>query len=114
MNNPAYLNQYRQSLLAKQRELLATNGGRLVLGAAGGMAGADLMDQAFAESEARIDARLSQDRSSLRRAIEWALDRLKKGNYGICAACGKPISRARLRAVPWADYCRDCMEQEGL
>jgi DnaK suppressor protein len=113
VNNPTYLNQYRQSLLAKQQELLAANGGRLVLGAAGGLTGADLGDQAFAETVARVDARVSQDRSSLRRAIEWALIRLQKGNYGICTACGKPISRARLRAVPWADYCLDCMEQEG-
>ena len=112
MNNPTYFNQYRRSLLAKQQELLAANGGRLVLGAAGGLVGADLMDQAFAESEARVDARLNQDRSSMRRAIEWALDRLKKGNYGICTSCGKPISRARLKAVPWTDYCLDCMEQE--
>ena len=109
MNNPTYLNRYRRSLLAKQRELLAANGGRLVLGAAGGLAGADLMDQAFAESEARVDARVSQDRSSLRRAIEWALVRLKKGNYGICTACGNPISRARLRALPWTHFCRDCV-----
>ena len=112
MNNPTYLNQFRRSLLAEQQELLAANGGRLVLGAAGGLAGADLMDQAFAETEARVDARLSQDRSSMRRAIEWALDRLNKGNYGVCAACGNPISPARLKAVPWTDYCLDCMEHE--
>ena len=111
MNNPSYLNQFRRSLLAKQQELMTVNGGRLVLGAAGGMAGADLMDQAVAESEAAVDAGLNQVRSSERRAIEWALDRLEKGNYGICAACGNPISRARLKAIPWADYCRDCMEQ---
>jgi RNA polymerase-binding transcription factor DksA len=111
VSNPTYLNQFRQSLLAKQRELMTVNGGRLVLGAAGGLAGADLMDQALAESEAAVDAGLNQARSSERRAIEWALERLKKGNYGICAGCGNPISRARLKAIPWADYCRDCMEQ---
>ena len=111
MNNPNYLNQFRQSLLAKQRELMAVNGGRLVLGAAGGLTGADLMDQAVAESEAVIDAGLNQVRSSERRAIEWALERLEKGNYGICAGCGNPISRARLKAIPWADYCLDCMEE---
>ena len=112
MNNPTDLNQYRQSLLAKQQELVTANGGRLVLRPAGGLAGADIMDQALAESEAMIDAHLSQARSRLRQAIEWALLRLKKGDYGFCAACGNPISRARLRAVPWTDHCRDCVEQE--
>jgi DnaK suppressor protein len=114
VNNPTYLDQYRRMLLAKQRELLAANGGRLVLGAAGRLAGGDLMDQALAESEVTVDASLSEVRSSLRRAIELALVRLQDGNYGICAACGKPISRARLKAVPWADYCRDCMEPQGV
>ena len=112
VNHTDYFDQCRESLLAKQEELLAANGGRLVLGAAGGMTGADLMDQAFAETEATLDARLNEDRSSLRRAIEWALVRLKKGNYGICAECGRPISHARLKAVPWADYCLTCMEQQ--
>jgi len=114
VNNPTYLNRYKRSLLAKQRELLAAHGGRLVVGAAGGQVGDDLLDKALAQSEAVIDARLSQNRSSLRRAIEWALVRIAKGTYGVCAACGHPISRARLRALPWADCCRDCMEQEGV
>jgi len=113
MNSLNYLNQYRELLLAKQRELLAANGGKLVLGASGAQAGPDFMDQAFAESEVLVDASLNEARSSLRQAIDWALVRLKKGNYGVCAACGEPISRARLKAVPWTDHCRTCMEQVG-
>ena len=35
MKNPTDLDQYRQSLLAKQQELLTANGGRLVLAPAG-------------------------------------------------------------------------------
>lgn len=112
MNKSTYLNRYRRSLLAKQRELLTANGGRLVLAPAGGP-GADEMDQALAESQATVEVHVSQTRSRLRQAVEWALVRLKKGNYGSCAACGNRISRARLKAVPWTDYCRDCAEQEG-
>jgi hypothetical protein len=62
-----FLRSYRQSLLAKQEELLATKCGRLVLGASGGLAG-DFMDQALAESEATLGARLSQAKSSLLQA----------------------------------------------
>ena len=113
MNNSTTLNRYRRLLLAKQRELLTANGGRLVLAPAGGLAGADEMDQALAESQAMIEVHVSQTRSRLRQAIEWALVRLKKGNYGSCVACGNTISRARLKAVPWTDRCRDCAEQEG-
>ena len=34
--------------------------------------------------------------------IEAALERIRNGTYGVCEATGTPISRARLRAVPWA------------
>jgi hypothetical protein len=71
VNNSIHLNRYRRLLLVKRRELLTINGGRLVLGPAGGLVGADVMDQALAESEAMVDARLSQARSRLRQAIEW-------------------------------------------
>jgi len=37
--------------------------------------------------------------------IDDALIRIEKGVYGICAATGKPIGKARLRAKPWATYC---------
>jgi DnaK suppressor protein len=113
MENIAYWNECEQSLLAKRRELLTVNGGSLVLGPAGGLPGADAMDQALAESESTIDAHLSEARSNLRREIDWALVRMKKGLYGICESCGNPISPARLAAVPWTEYCRGCMEQAG-
>ena len=37
--------------------------------------------------------------------IDAALERLRKGTYGICEATGKAISKARLKAKPWARYC---------
>ena len=35
--------------------------------------------------------------------LEQALDRIDKKTYGDCRECGKPISHARLEAVPHAD-----------
>ena len=36
--------------------------------------------------------------------IEDALHRIEAGTYGICEGTGKPISKARLEAQPWARY----------
>jgi DnaK suppressor protein len=36
--------------------------------------------------------------------IDDALHRIEAGTYGICEGTGKPISRARLEAQPWARY----------
>lgn len=39
--------------------------------------------------------------------IEDAFTRLDDGSYGSCEACGKPIGRDRLEAIPYARFCVD-------
>jgi RNA polymerase-binding transcription factor DksA len=41
-------------------------------------------------------------------AVREALQRVRDGTYGTCAACGEWISRERLRLVPFARLCRGC------
>jgi DnaK suppressor protein len=36
--------------------------------------------------------------------IEQALSRIRNGTYGVCEATGKPISAARLEAIPWTRF----------
>ena len=36
--------------------------------------------------------------------IEQALRRIESGTYAVCELTGKPISRARLRAIPWTRF----------
>jgi RNA polymerase-binding protein DksA len=36
--------------------------------------------------------------------IDDALHRIEAGTYGICEGTGKPITKARLEAQPWARY----------
>ena len=36
--------------------------------------------------------------------IDQALGRIADGTYGICLGSGKPISKARLQAIPWTKY----------
>lgn len=37
--------------------------------------------------------------------IERALARMAEGKYGICTRCGKPIEKARVKALPYVDLC---------
>ena len=41
-------------------------------------------------------------------AIEHALDKFKKGTYGLCDICGQPIPAERLEAMPHANLCLSC------
>jgi DnaK suppressor protein len=43
--------------------------------------------------------------------LETSLKRLRAGTYGRCSDCDRPIGTARLRALPFADACRDCQER---
>ena len=40
-----------------------------------------------------------------------ALDRLRDGEYGVCAECGEPIAAARLRVMPEATACVRCQDR---
>jgi DnaK suppressor protein len=105
------LNQYKQLLLIKQRELLPATVGTL-LGAGGAeVRPGDPTDRGTAETQMTIQAHLRESDSHLLRAIEEALARIAQGTFGLCDACGRLISEARLKVVPWTHLSRDCKEQ---
>ncbi len=109
---PADLQRYKRLLLQKQRELSSIRedaGARVP--AAGGMEG-DLIDQANADAEAELQIRLHETDGRLLRAVEEALARIRQGTFGVCQVCKRPISKARLEAVPWTRLCRECKEHE--
>ena len=43
--------------------------------------------------------------------VEDALKRIADGTYGRCIICGRPISSARLEAIPWTPYCLEDQEK---
>lgn len=40
--------------------------------------------------------------------VKLALERIKRGKYGICQKCKKQISKERLKVYPQALYCKVC------
>jgi DnaK suppressor protein len=45
--------------------------------------------------------------------VERAVAKMDAGTYGICERCGRPISRERLEALPWAALGIDCKQEAG-
>ncbi len=43
--------------------------------------------------------------------IEYALERMREGQFGICEGCGTNIPMARLNALPYATYCITCQRE---
>jgi RNA polymerase-binding protein DksA len=40
--------------------------------------------------------------------IDYALNRIEEGTYGICEIGGEQIPKQRLEAIPWAKLCVGC------
>jgi DnaK suppressor protein len=109
MNNSDLL-RYKNLLLSKRQEL--STGKSLVdsISTAGELRG-DPVDMAASETDAAMQIRLQQTDGKLLRAIDDALARIRHEEFGICVECRQPISKARLEAVPWTRWCRDCKER---
>lgn len=62
-------------------------------------------DAGTATFEREKELSIEQNVRDLIAKIERALKRLEAGTFGICEICGKPIEKARLKALPYADLC---------
>ena len=74
------------------------------------MSGEMAFDEEYADSgtatfERERDLSLENNIRDLLEKIGKALVRLDDGTYGICERCGKPIEKARLKALPYANLC---------
>jgi RNA polymerase-binding protein DksA len=58
--------------------------------------------------ERERDLLLSASARQVVEEIDDALDRMRKGTYGVCKPAGRRISLERLEAIPWAQVCVDC------
>ncbi len=66
-----------------------------------------LGDSATATLGREIDYTLSENSGQVLSEIMAALERIEKGTYGTCSACGGEIGEERLEAYPWASLCID-------
>ncbi len=76
------------------------------------------LEQDFAEqaTETENDQVLDALGNSARVEVEkikQAISRIDAGTYGVCAACGESINPERLAAIPYANLCIACAQQQA-
>jgi DnaK suppressor protein len=72
----------------------------------------EMADAGTATFEREKDLSIEQNVRDLLQKIDRALKRMDEGTFGICDRCGKPIEKARIKALPYADLCiRDAQAQ---
>ncbi len=110
----ADLEQYREMLLEKRAEILGDVSSlhsealhkerREASGDLSSMP-IHMADLGTDNYELEFTLGLIEGERAILREIDEALERIRKGTYGLCLATGKPIGKARLKAKPWAKYC---------
>jgi RNA polymerase-binding transcription factor len=71
----------------------------------------ELEEHAQEEQSARLLTRMDDRTLHAVQEIDAALQRILKGNYGSCEACGGTLPIARLRTLPATRYCTSCETQ---
>ncbi len=72
----------------------------------------DSIDIASAEITQASIQKLGNREKKLLSKIDHALSKFESGEYGQCENCGEPITPARLRARPVAQFCIDCKTEQ--
>ena len=108
--SPKELEHFRDLLLQKRRELVGDMGQmeREALRSASGSNLSNLplhmADMGTDNYEQEFTLGLVEKERNLLREINSALAKIMDGTYGICEGTGKPISKVRLEAQPWARF----------
>ena len=62
-------------------------------------------DAGSATFEREKDLSIENNVRDLLQKIDRALRRIEDGTFGVCERCGKPIEKARVKALPYVDLC---------
>lgn len=60
-----------------------------------------------------ISSQLSSFESDILMQIDQALQRIRNNQYGDCIKCARPITKARLKALPYTQICLRCIKEKN-
>jgi DnaK suppressor protein len=109
---PEKLEAFRAMLIQKINELL-TEAGKTVSEMTNGKENfPDPNDRASLESDRNFELRIRDRERKLILKMQEAIKRIDDGTFGVCEACGGPISEKRLMARPVTTDCIDCKTKQ--
>jgi len=72
----------------------------------------DLADKASSAYTKEFLYSLSNTDREVLQLVDEALQRIRRGAYGVCVECGAELNKKRLEAVPWSRYCVSCQDKK--
>ena len=107
------LNQFKERLLAQKQQILSKT--EKMRSEQLSVDREDLpyeIDQASSELTKAMTLRLNDRERAVLPKIDYALEKIASGEYGVCEACGDDIGISRLEVRPFATLCIKCKEEE--
>jgi len=101
------LNDFRQTLEAKRRELMSNKSDRDEIRIENA---AEEFDRLQQQLNREVAIRNLDRESTLLKSVQSALARIEDESFGVCLRCDEDIPEKRLKALPWAAYCVKCQE----
>ena len=71
---------------------------------------ADIADEAAQSHGQQLMMEFGQKEWEKLRLVEEAIEKIDGGQYGICSECEELIPEGRLKVVPFAIHCVDCLD----
>lgn len=109
---PEKMEEFRLMLIQKINELLSEAGKTVSEMTNGKENFPDPNDRASLESDRNFELRIRDRERKLILKMQEAIKRIDDGTFGICEACGGPISEKRLMARPVTTDCIDCKTKQ--
>jgi DnaK suppressor protein len=110
--NKKKLDQFRSQLDSIRSELLGDvekSNQNVRSGEIGQMA--DISDDAARTYSRQLEGELGKQEWQKLKQVDIALEKIEGGEYGNCAQCETPIPEARLKLVPFTEYCTQCLSE---
>ncbi|MBT5869984.1 MAG: TraR/DksA family transcriptional regulator [Nitrospinaceae bacterium] len=72
---------------------------------------ADISDDAARTYNRQLEGELGEQEWKKLKQVELAIKKMNDEEYGVCAQCEETIPEARLKIVPYTEFCTQCLEE---
>ena len=110
--NKIKLNQFRSQLKSIRFELLGDvkKSNQHVKESETGQI-ADISDHAARTYNWQLEGELGEQEWQTLNQVDLAIEKIAKGEYGVCTQCEDSIPEARLEVVPFTEFCTQCLSE---
>ena len=72
---------------------------------------ADISDHAAHTYNQQLEGELGEQEWQKLKQVDVAIEKISEGDYGVCTQCEDSIPEARLKVVPYTEFCTQCLSK---